>query len=61
MDNIPSPQNYFQTNYRSIIPIIQKASEHYWDNFFEYNFVDLGDAFALWVNGVNCASHVLHD
>ena len=50
MDNIPSPQNYFQTNCRSAILILLKALEEHWDNLFESNFADLGHFLHTGVN-----------
>ena len=50
MDNIPSPQNYFQTNCRSAILILLKALELHWVNLFESNFADLGHFLHTGVN-----------
>ena len=47
-DNIPSPQNYFQTNCRSVIPMHKKHLEHM-DNLFECN-LRTWEVFAHWVN-----------
>ena len=44
-DNIPSPQDYFQTNYRSVTPMLLKSIGTTLEQF-ERNFADLGNVFA---------------
>ena len=44
-DNIPSPQDYCQTNYRSVIPMLLKSTGTTLEQL-ERNFADLGNVFA---------------
>ena len=48
MDNIPSWQNYFQTNCQSVIPMLLKGIGTMLGQF-EYNFAELG-LFIHWIN-----------
>ena len=48
-ENVPSSQNYIQTNCLSVISMLLEALEQHKDNLFETNFVNLRHVFVHWV------------
>ena len=40
-NNIPSPQNYFQTSCQSLILMLLKRTDQHWEYLFERSFADL--------------------
>ena len=49
MNNVPSLENYFQTNCQNIIPMLLKSIGRTLGQFVEGNFAGLAHVFAHWV------------